>query len=140
MLSPSVHPLSPSESIGEATFTLLAARVGVSPFPIRIARAVELHPWLNVEAGQLRGSGSSSALITDTHDKGLFWLSIQEALEARWAVQDSLWIMLDLRAAEPLFPHTFSFFYPVVTSPPTRITSVPFLQGIVGLGIGGQIL
>jgi hypothetical protein len=47
--------------------------------------------------------------------------------------------MLDLRVAEPVFPQTF-LFYPVVTSPPTRITSVPFLQGIIGLGIGGRIL
>ena len=78
-------------------------------------------------------------LINNPHAKGLLWIAFQEGLEARWAVRDALWIVLDLRVAEPLFPQTFSF-HPGLTSPPTRITSVPFLQGIAGLGIGGRIL
>jgi hypothetical protein len=146
LLLESPTPVPDAQALGEATFTLVAGRVGVSPFYIRIANAFELHPWLSVEIGRLHGSGSKApdSLLQTTADGNATWLAAGEGMEGRWSLGHALWLAMELRAVEPLVRKGFVFKYqprpadPIINSVP--ITSVPYFEGILGLGLGGSIL
>jgi len=136
--SPRVRPLGGDRALGEAALTLLSARAGCSPLYIRISSSFELHPWVSVEMGRLQGSGSTAPgdLLQHPRDQAVFWFALGESMQGRWKLGQSLWLEVDLRAVEPLIPWTFVFYHPERAA----ITSVPYLEGMVGLGLGGRIL
>ncbi len=138
MRSPTVSQSDP-QPLGEATFTRVGGRLSCSPLALRISGAFELHPWLIVEMGRLNGSGTNGPgdLLTATQDDHVLWLAIGEGIELRGILGERLWLTLDFRATETLNHQTFVFHYLQRRTP---ITAVPFLEGILGAGVGGPIL
>jgi hypothetical protein len=139
--SPSVSPLQSIAPVGDATFTLLAGRLSVSPLSLAVSDAFEMHPWLSAEVGQLTGAGATGGAITNAHAGSAFWLAVGQGLEGRWMLGSSFWVSLDARLVEPLVRQTFSFHVQDPTaSTQIVITSVPFFDGILGVGVGARIL
>jgi hypothetical protein len=137
MRSPAVSAAESTQPLPDATFTLASGRLSLSPLTLAISSALEIRPWLSGEFGQLLGSGSRGGIITAPHDESVLWASIGEGIEARWLLGTSLWATLDLQVAQPLVRRKFVFQSPASS---TLITQAPFLQGVLGLGLGGRIL
>jgi len=136
-------PTETKPTFGEASITRVGAEVACSPLYIRISNAFEMHPWVHAEIGRIKGSGASRPgdLVTNPGDQSYPWLAVGESMEARWLLGKGFWLGLDLRATQPLIRETFVFTYRWQgTLIRTPITAVPYLEGIVGLGIGGRIL
>jgi hypothetical protein len=121
---------------GAARFSLLSARVDLSPIVFALSKSIALRPSVGLEAGQFAASGApDGAIVYARPSVNRPWLAIHETLRFQIDIGRGWLFDLEAGAAEPLQNDTFEFHTPEIT-----VLQVPRLAPTLALGVSVRIL
>jgi hypothetical protein len=106
------------------------------PFRITPFAGLDLSPGIGLGAALVQGEGITSASITDVRSRRSAFLSVTEAVGARWWLNSWAFAELDLHLSEPLRRDEFTYRPAGSLGTPARIYAVPAVTGAGGLGFG----